>query len=95
MKIETPKNRNAEMLAYFMENSKKEITYYEIANVFQQLNAHKRRGDLEKYGISFKKRTKIFTNRYGRVSNYCTFQLNTPLKIAKDIYKVVNQSKKK
>lgn len=94
MKIETPKNRNAEMLAYFMENSKKEITYYEIANVFQQLNAHKRRGDLEKYGISFKKRTKIFTNRYGRTSNYCTFQLNTPLKIAKDIYKVVNKSKK-
>jgi hypothetical protein len=95
MKIETPKNRNAEMLAYFMENSKKEITYYEIANIFQQLNAHKRRGDLEKYGISFKKRTKIFTNRYGRTSNYCTFQLNTPLKIAKDIYKVVNKSKKK
>ncbi len=94
MKIETPKNRNAEMLAYFMENSKKQITYYEIANVFQQLNAHKRRGDLEKYGISFTKRTKIFTNRYGRTSNYCTFQLNTPLKIAKDIYKVVNKSKK-
>jgi hypothetical protein len=95
MKIETPKNRNAEMLAYFMENSKKEITYYEIANIFQQLNAHKRRGDLEKHGISFKKRTKIFTNRYGRTSNYCTFQLNTPLKIAKDIYKLVNKSKKK
>lgn len=95
MKIANPTNRTAEVLAYFMENSKRELTYVEFAQQLQQVNAHRYREHLEKHGISFTKRTKIFTNRYGRTSNYCTFQLNTPLKIAKDIYKVVNKSKKK
>lgn len=95
MKIETPKNRTAEVLAYFMENSKRELTYVEFAEKLQQVNAHRYREQLEKCGITFKKRTKIFTNRYGRTSNYCTFQLSTPLKVANDIYKVVNGTKNK
>lgn len=85
-----PVNRKTEVLAVFMHNPTRDMSYVDISYRLRQNNTHKYVQWLEDSGIKFKETVHTFTNRFGRTSFYKTFKLKS-LKQALKLWPILNK----
>lgn len=89
--MKKPKNRTAELLAYFIENRNVFMSYNDISFALYNNNVHRYRDFLEDLDIEFIKQKISTKNRFGRQIEYKQFMLRTPISKAKKIYEMINK----
>ena len=84
-KLPKPNTRNQEVLRLMLD-SKKPLSYYDMAHKLKNINAHKAREYWQCKGVRFRKITIQHINRFGREIEFCKFEV-TNRKHARNIYK--------